>query len=261
MPPESDSPARPNEFVVLVHGYSLLNLIGFLPAGSPKEQRWAHVCWGSPSSNEPGRIPVGVDLSWRLGARKLILGSGATYLVDGTPMRIKDEKPKEADRVLWEAQYSQRYLLDNLEGLASASSTMGGRDALERLRAYLSESLIVDTSASNTEEEVEHALEVCAEEGASFLVSVTSPSHSPRVSKILQSVRQQNSAFRRIVCLSSACLTDFGLGNETVIFEPSSVGASDREVDACMVFQDFFQLSEKVRQAMLNAAVAARQNP
>lgn len=139
---------------ILVHGCHLM------------ADDWESIVWGCPPE-QLGRLPHAALLAWeeRSSLRCLCFGTGASERADDGEL---------------EAQYTLRFLFENLARLAEFSAFVEAEVDLSKLEVLLRRVCAVDTVSHNTVEEVRQGLMKFSEAGCKRAVLVSSPTHLPR---------------------------------------------------------------------------------
>lgn len=146
--------------MVLIHGRHL------------QAPGWEKLVWGDPKDGVFGQASLGVSLASKLGASIIYWGSGASKK-DG----------------MFESEYAFAYAVAH----GSELPELEGLDAYE-IESQLKPKSVFDTTAQNTEDEIEGALRLCRDLGINRLYLVSASTHISRCMLVALQLQERGKA-------------------------------------------------------------------
>lgn len=206
---------------ILVHGCHL------------QADDWESIVWGEPPE-QLGRLPHAVLLAWeeRDSLRCLCFGTGASQAADGE----------------LEADYTVRYLFENISRLAHFDAFRDAGVPLDELETLLRRVTCVDTASHNTVEEVREGLRAFSRTGCTRGVLVSSPTHLPRCLACACDVNEQDPDLFDGSIWASPSDTSYrdASAADVVVVEPPHRGDRDKDLDT-LPFHTMVKRSYKVQ--------------
>jgi hypothetical protein len=243
--------------VVLVHGYTLAALASDRTDTRQTIRSWEHVVWGDPDRQRTGRIPRAVECALKFKADRIIFGTGATCLIEGSAVsRKKWEHIEKPDSVIWESEFAFDYLMNHFRELnqfRDSDEVIRAFGGYERATRFIREISHLDTVSHDTESEINHAVSSCRKDHLTLLISVSNLSHLPRCTWLADRVILER-AYSNLYFVPLACETDFSGNREVCIIEPQSGEPAGLPKTIQEVINRFFDLPAERQRAFLESA-------
>ena len=184
------------EVLIVVHG---------LHQDAPQ---WLDCMWGNPSKNIYGRASRALRISEKYSSALLFLGGGG--IVDGLGVSV--------------AQATRELILQKASEMYDCSFDVGSCPY-----KTLHDRLLEDVAASNTQEEIENAFEVCRRQSVPKIILVSSPTH---IARCLQEALVVKENFGYDVAIQ-ACPSDVNYvgtsASDVVVIEPPHLPEAPHE--------------------------------